>query len=323
MITLLHRHSASAALIAVVLGGVSPALAATCLTHRTNALAGEKIVSPYGVDRTGRASKGWHQGIDIVNSVGKGDPILSGSAGAVNFRRSHGDAAGNYATVDAGDMRFIYMHMETIMDRLAGKTVNAGDQIGTMGCSGLAPGCPVHLHLGAMMRGDALQASGAAGRVWRVGSGKSASPLSADQIKAALPTAWYYVNPEPFLSHQIPLDGSGGAKAAYGPQMGGWRSVSLPRTCSPDQTSFENPRVASTTGTGAAANAIAGVAADRGGNEGAAAAIAGQDGRGVLVDLAKLEAAELHQGTSIAALRDQAYADVALAHLLLKELERE
>lgn len=298
----------------------APALGAACLTHRTNSLAGEKIVSPYGVDRTGRASKGWHQGIDIVNSAGRGDPILSGSAGTVNFRHSQG-AAGNYATVNSGDMRYIYMHMETVMDRLAGKSVAAGDQIGTMGCSGLAPGCPVHLHLGAMMRGDALQASGAAGRVWREGAGKSASPLSADQIKAALPTAWYLVNPEPFLSHQIPLDGSGGAAAAYGPQMGGWRSVSLPRTCSPDQTTFENSRLASTTGTGAAANAIAGVAADRGGNEGAAATIAGQDRHGLIVALAKLSAAELHQNTAIAALRDQAHADVALAHLLLKELE--
>jgi hypothetical protein len=31
------------------------------------------------------------------------------------------------------------------------------------------------------------------------------TPMTADAIKAALPAAWYYVNPEPFLPRQIPI----------------------------------------------------------------------------------------------------------------------
>lgn len=298
---------------------ISVAEAATCLVHRTNSAGGEKIISPYGVDRTGRASAGWHQGLDITNSAGMGDPILSGTNGTVNFSYQ-ARGAGNYATVTSGDMRFLYMHMRRVLTELNGKSVSAGQQIGEMGCSGLA-NCPVHLHLGAMMRGDALQASGAAGRVWREGAGKSGTPLTADQIKSAMPTAWYLVNPEPFLDHQIPFDGSGGQPAVYGPQMGGWRSQTLPRTCSPDQTTFENPRLASTTGTGSSDAALDSQATNRSGSEGFAATMAGQERRGVVVELAKQTTAELAQTAQSSALAYQAQMDSAMAHLLVEEVD--
>lgn len=308
--------------LAGTLSASPAAYGATCLVHRTNLAAGEKIISPYGVDRTGRASAGWHQGLDIINNAGLGDPILSGSAGTVSFtHQRHGHGAGDYAVVTSGDMRYLYLHMRRVMTELADKSVSAGQQIGEMGCSGLA-NCPVHLHLGAMMRGDALKASGAGGRVWREGSGKSASPLTADQIKGAMPAAWYLVNPEPFLDHQVPFDGSGGQPAVYGPQMGGWRSQTLPRTCSPDQTTFENPRLASTTGTGSSDAAIDSQATNRSGSEGFAAKIAGQERRGVVVEFAKLATAELAQTSQSSALAYQAQMDSALAHLLLLEAEK-
>ncbi|MFG1404099.1 M23 family metallopeptidase [Xanthobacter sediminis] len=307
----------------LALAGGAPAVrAAACLVHRTHSTAGERVISPYGVDRTGRASAGWHQGLDIVNSAGRGDPILSGTAGHVSYaHQAHG--AGEYITVNAGDMKWIYMHMQQARQDLAGKNVQPGEQIGQMGCTGMGE-CRPHLHLGALLRGDALKAAGAGGRVWREGSGKSLgnSPLTADAIKSAMPSTWYLVNPEPYLDHQIPMDGSDGAAAVYGPQLGGWRSSTLPRTCSPDQTVTENPRLASTTGTGAASAAVDSLASNAGGNEGAAATAAGQDRHGLMVDFAKLVAADLAATTAQQDLDARGAADSALAHMLLVEVER-
>lgn len=309
-------------LLLVLVGGAGQARAAACLVHRTHSAAGERVVSPYGVDRTGRASAGWHQGLDIVNSAGSGDPILSGTAGRVSYGyQKHG--AGQYITVNAGDMRWLYMHMQQARQDLVGKSVQPGEQIGQMGCSGMEK-CKPHLHLGALLRGDALQAAGGGGRVWREGSGKSLgnSPLTADAVKSAMPAAWYLVNPEPYLDHQIPMDGSGGAAAVYGPQLGGWRTATLPRTCSPDQTVIESPRLASTTGTGAASAAVDSVASNASGNEGAAAVAAGQDRHGLAVEYARLVAADLAATTAQADLDVRAAQDSALAHLLLLEVSR-
>lgn len=313
-----------AALLIVAAGPSTAAFGATCLTHRTHTVSGDRVVSPYGVDRTGRASAGWHQGLDIVNNVGKGDPILSGSPGTVSFAYQ-ARGAGNYATVVSGDMKYLYMHMQNVHKELAGKQVQAGDQIGEMGCSGQGSRCAIHLHLGAMMRGSALKASGAAGRVWREGSGKSASnrPLTAEMIKGAMPDSWYLVNPEPFLDHQIAMDPSGNKPAVYGPQMGGWRSQTLPRTCSPDQTVIENPRLASTTGTGSSYAAIDGQASNRSGNEGFAATMAGQSSHGVVLEYAKLAGTQLAQTTNSAAMTYSAQADSLLAHLVLATVNGE
>lgn len=314
------RTLSIAFIAALVIGAPGGAVfAQTCLTTDVLSPAGAMVTSPYGVDRTGRASAGWHQGLDITNSAGMGDPIKSGSTGVVTHRRQeHG--AGEYMVVTSGDMRFVYMHLRRGMPELSGKTVQAGQQIGELGCSGMSQ-CAPHLHLGAMMRGDALQNSGAGGRVWREGATKQGTPLTGDALKDAMPTAWYLVNPEPYLPRQIPMDGSGGKQAVYGPQLGGWRSQTLPRTCSPDQTILDNPHVASTTDTGAASNSIDRQATSKSGSEGYSATTAGQERRGLAVEYARLVATDLAATNQLAALRNQAQIDSALAHLLVATVE--
>ncbi len=51
------------------------------------------------------------------------------------------------------------------------------------------------------------------------------------------------------------MDGSGGKSAVYGPQLGGWRSQTLLAVLArPTKNVLDNPRIASTTDTGAAAS---------------------------------------------------------------------
>ena len=225
----MNRAAASAfGLIALSLSHGS-ALAGTCLTSDIMSPAGQRVSSPYGVDRTGRrgASNGYHQGLDVVNSQGAGTPIYSGSSGPTKFY--HFGGGGNIADVTSGDTRFLYLHMNTLTlkkGEVVSKTVSAGDQVGTMGCAGMKQ-CAPHLHLGTLLKGSALSTTGTNGRAWKEFSGKSASPMTADAIKAALPAAWYYVNPEPFLPRQIPIS------YKYPDMAGGPRDTTLPKTCSP------------------------------------------------------------------------------------------
>lgn len=300
--------------------GAPPAVAQVCLSTNIQSTAGEIVTSPFGVDRTGRASAGWHQGLDIANARGKGDPVYSGSNGTATYRRQE-RGAGMFMTITSGDMRYLYMHLQNARTDLSGKAVQAGEQIGEQGCTGMQS-CAPHLHLGAQMKGSALRQSGAQGRVWQEGGTKLSTPLTGDAIKSALPTAWYLVNPEPFLPHQIPIDGSGGKQAVYGPQMGGWRSQTLPRTCSPDQTIVDNPRIASTTDTGAAGAAVDSQATLKSGTEGYAANAAGQDRHGVVVELARLSAADMTAAAQLAQLNAEARRDSALAHLLVATVEQ-
>lgn len=293
--------------------------AQTCLTTDVLSPAGAIVTSPFGVDRTGRASAGWHQGLDIANRAGMGDPIKSGSNGTVSYRFQE-RGAGHYMTVTSGDTRYLYMHMRRALMELSGKAVQAGEQIGELGCSGMSQ-CAPHLHLGMMLRGDALQKTGAGGRVWKEGGTKLSTPLTGDAIKSAMPTAWYLTNPEPFLPRQIPMDGSGGKSAVYGPQLGGWRSQTLPRTCSPDQNVLDNPRIASTTDTGAAASSADVQATQKSGGEGYAATSAGQERHGITLEYARLSASDLAQVTDLGAIRRQAHQDAALAALLVATTE--
>ncbi|MFY9290251.1 MAG: peptidoglycan DD-metalloendopeptidase family protein [Methylorubrum rhodinum] len=207
------------------------AQAGTCLSADIMSPAGQKVSSPYGVDRTGRATAGYHQGIDIVNSAGRGTPIMSGSSGPARFYKFGG--GGTVADVISGDTRFIYLHMDTtILGKEGGSTsVNAGDKVGTMGCAGMknqGPNCGPHLHLYTLLKGSSLASSGYTGRTWRQGASKLSRPLTADQIKAATPATWYYVNPEPFLPRQIPIGNP------YPDMEGGpGRKMTLPKTCQP------------------------------------------------------------------------------------------
>lgn len=299
--------------IVAVISNAAPAWAATCLDAEIMSSGGMAVTSPFGVDRTGRASKGWHMGLDIVNGQGKGSPIYSGSTGKAQYRYQ-ASGAGHYMTIDSGDMRYLYMHLQNADQRLSGKQVSAGDRLGQMGCSGMR-NCAPHLHLSAQIKGDSLSSSGAQGRAFNsMSKSLSNRPLTADGIKAALPNSWYVVNPEPFLPHPIPFRES---TKGYGPQMGGWRSMTLPRTCSPDPSVVPNARVASTTDTGSSSAGLDSQASMRSGGEGYAGAAADQEMHGLTVELAKLSAAEAAQSSQAARFLVEANNESALAHLLL------
>ena len=122
----MNRAAASAfGLIALSLSHGS-ALAGTCLTSDIMSPAGQRVSSPYGVDRTGRrgASNGYHQGLDVVNSQGAGTPIYSGSSGPTKFY--HFGGGGNIADVTSGDTRFLYLHMNTLTLKKRGGRVQNG-----------------------------------------------------------------------------------------------------------------------------------------------------------------------------------------------------
>ncbi|WP_322996570.1 M23 family metallopeptidase [Castellaniella sp.] len=303
----------------------APVLAATCFTHTTHLTAEEAVSSPFGVMRRsgngpGAASAGWHMGLDIVNSARERGPIYSAMDGKVSEARG----STNFTTVESDDMKVNYLHMFTPNRRV--RQVSAGDQIGRMGSAGASA---THLHVETQIRGDALQTAGGNSRAFSRRDKFGHSPLTASAIRAAAPRAWFYVNPEPFLVNRIPYQGGVGRK--YQDQLGEVRIQTLPRTCSPSQTPLapgrsppaEDPKIiATTTETGDARSVVQDIAVDRSNSEQGAATMAGQSRHGLLVDLAKVIAAENLQNSAAADLENQARMEIALAHLLALKSER-
>lgn len=293
------------ALIAAVVSGGS-VRAGTCLTADIMSPGGQRVSSPYGVNRTGRpgASAGYHQGLDIVNSQGAGTKIFSGSAGPVSFYNFTG--GGVIADVKSGDTRFLYLHMNTttLKEGQSGQ-VAPGDQVGTMGCEGMRH-CAPHLHLGTLLKGNALSASGASGRAWKMGSGKGASPMTGDAIKAALPAAWYYVNPERFLPRQIPIS------TKYPDMEGGPRDTTLPKTCAPGTNDAAPSETVSRSDTQSRQASISAAAEKAAGSEDHAVKVANQPNRSLYIELARTNATELTANT----FDYDAQIDAALAQLV-------
>ncbi|MCF4130144.1 M23 family metallopeptidase [Methylobacterium sp. SyP6R] len=292
-------------LIALGLSHV-PASAGTCLTADIMSPGGQRVSSPYGVNRTGRpgASAGYHQGMDIVNSQGAGTRIFSGSSGPVRYYNFTG--GGIIADVTSGDTRFLYLHMNTTaLSKDQSGQVAAGDDVGTMGCKGMKS-CAPHLHLGALLRGNALSASGASGRAWKMGTGKGASPMTGDAIKAALPAAWYYVNPERFLPRQIPIS------TKYPDMEGGPRDTTLPRTCAPGANDAAPSETVSRSDTQSRQASISAAAEHPAGSEDHAVKVANQPNRSLFIELARTNATELTANT----FDYDAQTDAALAQLV-------
>ena len=107
------------------------------------------ITSPFGnrVSPTTGASSN-HMGIDMDSTTGM--PVVAARAGVVVFA-GWGNAAGNYVKIDHMDgYTSIYMHLNTI-NCSSGQTVSAGQQIGTVGATGVATGD--HLHFGITQNG--------------------------------------------------------------------------------------------------------------------------------------------------------------------------
>jgi murein DD-endopeptidase MepM/ murein hydrolase activator NlpD len=304
---------------ALALLPIAPAVAQTCLQVDPIDRAGEMVSSPYGVDRSGRrgASAGWHQGLDLVNTARRSGEVKSALAGTVVGKLAPRGGV-NLIEVVTGNMKVQYMHMDHIATQAAeNPTVSAGQKLGMMGSAGA--GDAVHLHLGTLLSGSALQSTTGAGRVWLQQTGsKGASPLTADQIKGAAPQAWYYVNPEPFLTHQVPYQAP--ATSYNG------RTITLPRTCSPAEAiaapggdESKQPsgqgRIDPTSeaDSGSSQGTIEAHASGRVASEGPSVTLASQARRGVLLEIAKGGATELmaHQ------LSTQGELDSSLAHLAL------
>lgn len=227
----------------------SGAWAQNCLAVPVMAEAGERIMSPYGVDRSDRpgASLGYHQGLDIVNDAGRGDPIFAGIHGTVFVAKdgSGGNKVGITST--DGTQRFVFFHLDRF-DVRVGDTVTPDTQIGIQGSTGVSYSA-VHLHLSSLLRGDVLRAFGNDGRVWRTAHGwvgtKGTQPLSASQISGALPNDYYFVNPETFLHHRITMN----VPAAYEAQ-GIIRpdNLTLVPTCEPSSEFFDMSAARSSNG---------------------------------------------------------------------------
>lgn len=117
-------------------------------------LRGPLVVTPhgnYGADRPLR--KGTHLGLDFA--VKLGDAVLSAAPGTVARQgwdkpvKEGGGGGGNYVItrhVDAAGNVFElgYMHLQSILVA-TGKSLQAGDELGTAGATGTADG-GVHLH---------------------------------------------------------------------------------------------------------------------------------------------------------------------------------
>ncbi|MDG4625065.1 hypothetical protein EB50_02417 [Enterococcus faecium] len=102
------------------------------------------VTSPFGgrADPTG-FSGSFHDGIDMGGT--SSTPIMASRSGTV-VQASFDGSAGNYIIIDHGDGYYsYYLHLSNYI-ATPGKSVSAGQTIGTMGTTGNSTG--VHLHFG-------------------------------------------------------------------------------------------------------------------------------------------------------------------------------
>lgn len=309
-------RSAAAALFS--LGMIPIAHAQSCLVDVMK-MTGAAASSPYGVFRTS-GSFGWHQGLDLVNGLRGGsssnNPIYAGHSGRIEAMR------GGYTVLSSqdGSYKTIYMHMNHYAAGLGvGSQVQAGQPIGYMGDKG-SPGA-IHLHLGMSLRGDKVKNAG--GRIMKTGGGgfagtKRSAPLTADQIAAALPTAYYFTNPEPFLSRQIPWQSAviRNYPSLFANRVN--RTFTLPTTCQPDtsQTAYQAPMSTSESGV-SSAGGLSEAAGARSSNADFAVTGAQADTRSFYLDMARMSVQEAQINIAPLRMRDQT--DSVMANMILLE----
>lgn len=190
------------------------------------------VTSPFGVDRTGRASAAFHVGLDMVNDQGRGAPLRAGIEGRVV---SAGGASNGILMETAdGRQRFGFLHNDVVY-RDVGAEVAPDDVVARMGDRG-SPGS-VHLHLMTALRADvAREAAESLGKVWSVGQGygNQGLPLSDAALRDVLPESWIVVNPETFLYERIPFRPHLLTEPQYVAQgLSRPDALTLPNTCGP------------------------------------------------------------------------------------------
>ena len=222
----------------------------TCLQRDVFTMAGAAVSSPFGVDRTGRASAGYHLGLDLVNSAGRGDLVFAGLDGRVV--NSTGDRTNTvFIETSDGRQRIGYLHGQARRVAL-GDAVLADTVVITMGDTG-SPGA-VHLHLEVHVSGEVMASLGeAAGRVWPLGSrtaffgDKGSSGLMGAALEGNAPAAFYVVNPETYLHTRIPFRPA--LLTSYASQgLNRPDGLTLEPTCSPSADMVMRGGVASNNG---------------------------------------------------------------------------
>ena len=192
-------------------GPVPPAGGGRCFERDLLSMAGIRVTSPFGVDRTGRASAGHHLGIDLANDAGRGDLVYAGVEGTVVLSAANRTNSVFVETTN-GRQRVGFLHGAA--RRVAqGDVVLPDTAVITMGDTG-APGA-VHLHLEVHVSGEVMASLGeAAGRVWPLQSresffgSKASSGLSGASLEGAAPAPFYVVNPETYLHSRLPFTSS-------------------------------------------------------------------------------------------------------------------
>ena len=107
------------------------------------------LTSPFGPREAPLAGAStYHQGVDL--GAPRGTPVYATRSGIVTTA-THSYSAGNYVQIDHQDgFRSVYMHLDTYCVS-SGQVVSAGQQIGTVGTSGISNG--YHLHFGISLNG--------------------------------------------------------------------------------------------------------------------------------------------------------------------------
>lgn len=104
------------------------------------------VIGEYGIKRlrNGTIVAGFHKGIDL--RAAKGTPLLASNAGTV-MMASRFKAHGNTVMINHGQgVMTIYLHMDTIAVKVRQK-VRKGQEIGTVGATGLATAPHVHFQV--------------------------------------------------------------------------------------------------------------------------------------------------------------------------------
>ena len=107
------------------------------------------LTSPFG-NRTAplAGASTYHQGVDL--GAPRGTPVYASRPGIVTVA-GYSNSAGNYVQINHQDgFSSIYMHLDTYCVS-AGQTVSAGQQLGTVGTTGISKG--YHLHFGISYNG--------------------------------------------------------------------------------------------------------------------------------------------------------------------------
>lgn len=329
------RWAASMSIVAVLMpaqGGLSAggSYSAACFVDLMKR-DGEKLMSPYGEDRSGRAgaSTGWHQGLDIVNGFTanpSNNPLYAGVAGKVTLRPA-ATSGGRKVIIrtDDGKENLIYMHLDHLATGLDdGGRVKPGQTVGYMGATGVSSGA-VHLHFGLSASGDSVSSMGGTSRVFATGgcpwcgtkSVGGGSLLTADAIAKGLSASkWYFVNPEPFLSHQIPTGDVPKRYPSYAKSHASSPGMTFPNTCTATVTTQGDSPPASTSDGG-----ISKADATSGGVKSGSADLpirqTAQAPRALYAELSRTSAENLAVTTGDMAVNAQT--DSVLAHLMLIE----